>query len=130
MGQVKSIAVVGAGSTVQQAATVLRTNPELAKPIEQEKTPVPKKALTAAERRPDLYIRNQKLDAMSIKQIHGELRRVVRRQHIPREIQLNPKTGAVRGLNKEAGPLVDAVLGVVLKIMLDSHTRGMSPFPR
>ena len=117
MGQVKSIAVVSAGSAVQQAAAVLKTHPEPAKPIEEETLPLsPKKSLTAAERRPDLYIRNQKLDAMSIRQIHGELRRLVRRQHLPREIQLNPKTGAVRGLSKESGPLVDAVLGVVLKI--------------
>lgn len=118
MGQVKSVVpLVGQAAPLDQSVL---------KQVES----APKRVLTAAERHPDQYIRNQKLKAMSGKQLQGELRRLARRQHIPREIQLNPKTGAVRGLNKESGPLVDAALAIVLKIMLDSYKRGVSPFPR
>lgn len=131
MGQVRSVAVIGTGSAVQQAVAVLKAHPELVQSVEQEKPPLPptsKKSLTAVERRPDLYIRNQKVDAMSARQLRGELRRAAKRTRLPQELQINEKTGAVKGVSK--GALVDAALAVVLKTVLDSHIRGVSPYPR
>lgn len=70
----------------------------------------------------------RRLSKMSIRQLGGELKRVIRRNHLPHEIQLNEKTGAIKGVSK--GALVDAAFAVILKIMLDNHSRGMSPYPR
>jgi len=128
MTQIRSVAVLNA---VNAAAAVLKASPELTKPVEHEQSPTPpapKKVLTAAERRPDLYIRNQKLDKMSNRQLRGELNRLDRRNHLPHELQINEKTGAVKGISR--GPLLDASLAVILRIMLDNHERGMSSFPR
>jgi 1-deoxy-D-xylulose 5-phosphate reductoisomerase len=114
MTQVKSV-TVATGSTTQPAAS-----PDPATPV--------KKALTLPERRPDLYIRTQKVDVMSNKQIRGELSRMIRHNRLPHEIQINEKTGAVKGVSK--GAQFDAAFAVVLKIMLDNHVLGMSSFPR
>ena len=70
----------------------------------------------------------RRLSKMSTRQLNGELKRAIRRNYLPHEIQLNEKTGAVKGVSK--GALVDAAFAVILKIMLDNHRRGMSPFPR
>ncbi len=76
------------------------------------------------ERRPWLYYGKQKLESMSMRQLRGAVHGVARSRakELPRERDEKVK------VNKAA--LIDVALATALEIILDSHTRGVSLYPR
>lgn len=99
MGQVTAVHVAPQVSKEEMAQKV-----EVAEAVIEAEKKI--KRLSNPERRPWLYIRDQKVESLSNRQIKGELRRV------------------------KSHDFYGKVLQVVLSAVLDSHERGVNPFPR
>jgi hypothetical protein len=104
------------------ALTDALTSPELATSVEVAPKIVDKKP--DWERRAWLYHGKQKIESMSMRQLRGAVRGVARSRakELPRERDEKVK------VNKAA--LIDVALATILEVILDSHDRGVSLYPR
>jgi hypothetical protein len=70
----------------------------------------------------------KRLSKMSMRQLRGEVNRTIKGSGLPKNpSQEESKRGPWRGGRKI---VADTGMAVVLKVLLDSHDRGMNPFPR
>lgn len=69
----------------------------------------------------------KRLSKMSMRQLRGEVKRAEQGSGLPKQPRDDSKKGPWVGGRKI---VADTAFAVILKVLLDSHERGMNPFPR